>query len=172
MILYELIALYKAFPAVPNISWYFDAQPKTLSKILIIVTACIAKGIVMRSHLDDNGVLAWLQAWYCHQFRLQYIPEGYWNITFINSRWQCPACMAAVTVQWSWLGLGLEVRVRVRYLKDCHKISFPKWPWQYLSNHVSQSIISTRIVTNPGLIWRSVVITFTIYPVFDTHIQV
>ena len=32
------------------------------------MTACLATGIVLRSNLDDNAVLAWLQAWYCHQF--------------------------------------------------------------------------------------------------------
>ena len=150
------------------IYWRLTQNPR---QILIIITACIATGIVMRSNLDDNALLAWLQSWYCDQFRSQYILEGYWNITFINSRRQCPACMAAGMRLWSRLGLRLEVRVRVRYPTDHHKISFPKRPGKYLSSHVSQSIISTRIIINPSQIWRSVVITFKIYPVFDTHIQ-
>ena len=150
------------------IYWRLTQNPR---QILIIITACIATGIVMRSNFDDNALLAWLQAWYCDQFRSQYILEGYWNIPFINSRRQCPACMAAGMGLWSRLGLRLEVRVRVRYLTYRHKISFPKRPGKYLSSHVSQSIISTRIIINPSQIWRSVVITFKIYPVFDTHIQ-
>ena len=150
------------------IYWRLTQNPR---QILIIIHACIATGIVLRSNFDNNALLAWLQAWYCDQFRSQYILEGYWNIPFINSRRQCPACMAAGMGLWSRLGLGLEVRVRVRYLTYRHKISFPKRPGKYLSSHVSQSIISTRIIINPSQIWRSVVITFKIYPVFDTHIQ-
>ena len=123
----------------------------------------------MRSNFDDNALLAWLQTWYCDQFRSQYILEGYWNINLINSRRQCPACMAAGMGLWSRLELRLEVRVRVRYLTYRHKISFPKRPGKYLSSHVSQSIIYTRIIINPSQIWRSVVITFK-FTLCSTHI--
>ena len=136
----------------------------SLGKIPIIMHDCIATGIILGSNLEDNSLNSWLQAWYCDLFRSQYMLARL--LEYYVHQFLIVPCFHGCRP-----GTVIKVRVRVRYLTDSHKISLQKCSGKYLSNHVSQSIISTSIVINPSLIWRSVDTTFIIYPVFDTHIQ-